>query len=119
MTKPYYKVWMDIEFIDEDNDVYEDVDAEIMNCGEHFDTLEEAVAYRNSLINQPWSVLLRYPDSEETYYTWVDAPNNQEAMMAAKKQMIAVNEGIEPEDIAVVLVLRGHVEAELREGDGV
>jgi len=50
MTKPYYKIWMSIEFIDEDYDVYEDVEDETIACGEHFNTLADAIRYRDSIV---------------------------------------------------------------------
>jgi hypothetical protein len=41
MTK-YYKVWVEIEEIDEDNDIFETIDC----CGaEEFDNLEDAQTY--------------------------------------------------------------------------
>ena len=46
-----YKIWIEIEEIDEENGVYEDA-AEPISIGGEFDTLEEAIAFRVDLINR-------------------------------------------------------------------
>lgn len=71
-----------------------------------------------------WSVLLQYPGLEgETYYAWVFATDARSAVEVARKEIKEVNgwedilEGYPLEAIPVLLVLKGHIEAELREGD--
>lgn len=65
-----------------------------------------------------WSVLLQYPGEEsETYYAWVEAIHAESAVEAARKEMSDVNGWGDGGYIPVLLVLKGHIEAELREGD--
>ncbi|MDR3715925.1 MAG: hypothetical protein P4L51_24195 [Puia sp.] len=42
-----YKIWIEIEEMDEDDDYYSDI-GEPVSCG-LFDTLEEAVAFQNEI----------------------------------------------------------------------
>jgi hypothetical protein len=64
---------------------------------------------------KPYSVLLLYPDyandgGTETYYAFVEAPDQIEAVALAQRQAVAANEcvEIEPDDFAPLLVTQGH-----------
>ncbi len=46
-----YKIWMCIEEHDEDEDFYQDVDHEVRNIGPEFDKLEEAIKFREDLLD--------------------------------------------------------------------
>jgi hypothetical protein len=69
--------------------------------------------------NKLYSVLLLYPDyandsGTETYYAFVEAPDQIEAVALAQRQAIAANDCIEPEpdDFAPLLVTEGHHRSE-------
>jgi hypothetical protein len=64
---------------------------------------------------KPYSVLLHYPDyigdyGTETYYAFVEASNPIDAVTAARGQAVAANDCVEidPEDLAPLLVTKGH-----------
>ena len=66
--------------------------------------------------SEPYSVLLEYPNGE-TFYSWVWAENAREAAGEAKADAVKSNPEMSPEDFTEVLVIMGHVEAELRKED--
>jgi hypothetical protein len=64
---------------------------------------------------KPYSVLLLYPDhandsGTETYYAFVEAPDELEAVAVAQRQAVAAQDGVEiaPDDFAPLLVTQGH-----------
>jgi hypothetical protein len=69
--------------------------------------------------NKPYSVLLLYPDyandsGAETYYAFVDASDELEAVAVAQRQAVAAQEGVEiaPDAFAPLLVTQGHHHSE-------
>jgi hypothetical protein len=69
--------------------------------------------------NKPYSVLLLYPDyandsGAETYYAFVDASDELEAVAVVQRQAVAAQEGveIEPDAFAPLLVTQGHHHSE-------
>lgn len=46
-----YKVWLHVEEIDEETDYYQDLDEHTCSIGPEFDTEENALALRESLLN--------------------------------------------------------------------
>lgn len=70
----------------------------------------------DELNTEEYSVLLEYPNGD-TYYAWVWAPDEYEAVVEAKKDAILSNPEMSPDDFAVLLVLKGHIDAELRKED--
>ena len=64
----------------------------------------------NTKIMQQYTVILRYPGSgKETYCTSVEAMGPEDAVMAARQELIenGENEGAVPEDFFVIAVFRG------------
>jgi hypothetical protein len=72
---------------------------------------------QNKQSNRPYSVLLLYPDTgddSETYYTHTEAKNADEAIAKACREAEEVNNGlINASDFLPLIVLAGHIEAEL------
>jgi len=65
---------------------------------------------------KPYSVLLLYPDTghdPETYYAHTEAENPEAAIANTRAEAEAVNLGIAANDFLPLIVLPGHVEAEL------
>jgi hypothetical protein len=65
---------------------------------------------------KPYSVLLLYPDTghdPETYYAHTEAENPDAAIANARAEAKAVNPGMQGEDFLPLIVLPGHIEAEL------
>ena len=65
---------------------------------------------------KPYSVLLLYPDtghSPETYYEHTEAEDPDVAIANVRAEAASVNPGMQPEDFLPLIVLRGHIEAEL------
>ena len=65
---------------------------------------------------KPYSVLLLYPntgDDPETYYAHTEAENPDAAIANVRAEAEAANVGIAANDFLPVIVLPGHVEAEL------
>ena len=61
-----YKVWIEVEEIDEENDTYEDVDLiDIPSCGT-FDNLDEAVKFAHDLHDLGQNILGEHNTSEES-----------------------------------------------------
>ena len=94
-------------------------DGEYLCCDSRFDDIvvanAEAVAASNDCANQPYSVLLLYPDyvndsGTETYYAWVEALDAIEAIAKARGKAVQANDcvDIEPDDFAPLLVTAGH-----------
>jgi len=66
--------------------------------------------------HRPYSVLLLYPDTGdglETYYAHTEAENPDAAIANARTEAQAVNPGMEAGDFLPLIVLPGHIEAEL------
>jgi hypothetical protein len=70
-------------------------------------------------VQKPYSVLLLYPDyaddtGYETYYALVEAADPIEAVVVAKRQAVAAQDGIEmePDDFHPLLVTQGHHDSE-------
>lgn len=77
------------------------------------------VANANAALDQPYSVLLLYPDDAndsgtETYYAFVTATDPIDAVARAQRQAAEVQEGIdiEPDDFVPLLVTQGHQHSE-------
>jgi len=71
---------------------------------------------QNKKPNRPYSVLLLYPDTgddPETYYMHTKAENSTEAIANARREAESINTGIAAEDFLPLIVLAGHIEAEL------
>jgi hypothetical protein len=65
---------------------------------------------------KPYSVLLLYPntgDDPETYYAHTEAENPEAAIANARAEAKAANPSMEGEDFLPLIVLLGHIEAEL------
>jgi hypothetical protein len=65
---------------------------------------------------KPYSVLLLYPDTgndPETYYAHTEAENPDAAIANAQAEAEAANLGIQGKDFLPLIVLPGHIEAEL------
>ena len=65
---------------------------------------------------KPYSVLLLYPDTgddPDTYYAHTEAKNLDAAITSAQAEAEAANAGIQREDFLPLIVLPGHIEAEL------
>lgn len=71
----------------------------------------------DNIATESYSVLLAYPSGEETFYAWVWAPDEHEAVVEAKKDVILSNPEMSPDDFDVLLVIKGHVDPELRKED--
>lgn len=72
----------------------------------------------NFVLGKEFSVLLQYPDGQ-TYYAWVTALDAEGAVEAAKNDWreSATDPDGELPDFEVLLVVKGHVDAELRKED--
>ena len=71
---------------------------------------------QKSIIMKPYSVLLLYPDTgddPETYYMHTEAENPNGAIVNARLEAESVNVGMAAEDFLPLIVLPGHIEAEL------
>jgi hypothetical protein len=65
---------------------------------------------------KPYSVLLLYPatgDDPETYYAHTEAETPNAAIANVRAEAQAVNLGIPGKDFLPLIVLPGHIEAEL------
>jgi len=85
-------------------------------------TLEKFLLGRESIVIEgktfmkPYSVLLLYPDTgdyPETYYTHTEAVDPKAAIANARAEAQAVNPHMEAGDFLPLIVLPGHIEAEL------
>lgn len=70
----------------------------------------------------PYSVLLLYPGylratDRESYYTHVTADSTEAAIRAAQQEAAAKNAVATPEDFIPLIVLSGHIEAEMTSWD--
>lgn len=116
-----YKLWLEIEEIDEENDVFENV-VEPHEVDE-FSTLEEAQEARDKLLELaepgpfPFSVLLAYSVGDqgiETYFTQVFSTSARAAAVKAQVDASEANDGVlAPEEFEVLAVIAGHIELEL------
>ena len=71
---------------------------------------------------KPYSVLLLYPDylratDWESYYTHITADSTDAARMAAQQEAAVKNFIDTPQDFVPLIVLSGHIEAEMTSWD--
>lgn len=71
---------------------------------------------RNFVLGKPFSVLLQYPDGD-TYYAWVTALDAEGAVEVAKADYLADHPDEELPEFETLLVVAGHIDAELRKED--
>jgi len=131
MSNTFYKVWLQVEEINLDEDKYENV-GEPDYLKREFPSFETAIAALDHAVtsfNPPkWSVLLGYPDyldTAETYYAWVEAFTVEEAVTIARQNAVEANRDHEckdddhmsPDDLNVLLVTAGHINAKMRKED--
>jgi hypothetical protein len=45
----YYKIWLNIEEIDEEKDIYEDIESEVSSVGPEFERFKDAKDFKNKL----------------------------------------------------------------------
>src|SRR5437870_4002767 len=79
-------------------------------------TRELAHDTQKEIALKPYSVLLLYPDTghdPETYYAHTEAESPDAAIANTRAEAEAANVGIAAHDFLPVIVLPGHVEAEL------
>lgn len=112
----YYKIWLEIEKITgpKGKEKYEDQENATLDLNMHFPTLELAKEAQQAMVDsyeQPkWSVLLAYSDGS-TYYTWVNAFDADDAIKQAQGELR------DDTPTEVLLVIRGHIAAELCKED--
>ena len=78
--------------------------------------IENGSCVARNITMKPYSVLLLYPDTgddPETYYTHTEAENPHAAIANARAEAQAVNPDMEAGDFLPLIVLPGHIEAEL------
>lgn len=68
---------------------------------------------RDFVLSKEFSVLLQYPNGD-TYYAWVTALDAEGAVAAAKADYLEDHPDENPPEFEVLLVVKGHVDAELR-----
>lgn len=91
-------------------------DVEQMVRGFGRETADKAyLEVRNYVLGRPFSVLLQYPGGD-TYYAWVTALDAEGAAAAAKADYQVEHPDEDLPESETLLVLAGHVDAELRQG---
>lgn len=111
----YYKIWMDIEEVDDTEGTFEIVGQPI-GLDTAFDSFEEADEIRQHIHDTfelpKWTVILQYPEGD-IYVAWVIALDPDSAIKAARYTM--QQEGIDEDLISyteVLIVARGFVETQ-------
>lgn len=80
------------------------------NCRDYVKhTIDLRSLLHNTTIMQKYTVILRYPGSDETYCTSVEATGPEGAVILSRQELMenGENEGCEADDFGVIAVFRG------------